>query len=71
MIVKDVNKGGLGWSTSRFDQVDWKALDKVLSSKPENYGLVAFQVLEDHGSRIKYASYIDMGRTLRHYIDRV
>ena len=39
VIVKDVNKGGLGWSTSRFDQVDWKALDTVLSTKPENYGL--------------------------------
>jgi hypothetical protein len=39
VTVKDVNKGGLGWSTSRFDQVDWKALDTVLSTKPENYGL--------------------------------
>ena len=29
------------------------------------------QMLEDHGSRIKYASYIGLGRTLRHYIDRV
>ena len=31
--------GGLGWSTARFEAVDWRALDKCLASKSDMYGM--------------------------------
>jgi hypothetical protein len=39
VLVWGVNKGGLGWSGERFDQVDWTALDRALRSKPDMYQL--------------------------------
>ena len=39
VLVRGVNKGGLGWSGEQFDQVDWTALDRVLLSKPGMYQL--------------------------------
>jgi hypothetical protein len=33
------NKGGLGWSQDRFNQVAWSALDAVMASKPDVYGV--------------------------------
>jgi hypothetical protein len=35
----NVNVGGLGWSKERFEQVDWRAIDQVLASKPDMYGV--------------------------------
>ena len=37
VLVRGVNKGGLGWSGERFDQVAWTALDRALRSKPNMY----------------------------------
>jgi len=39
VLVRGVNKGGLGWSGERFDQVAWTALDRALRSKPNMYQL--------------------------------
>ena len=36
---RNSNKGGLGWSQDRFNQVAWSALDAVLASKPDMYGV--------------------------------
>ena len=33
------NKGGLGWSTGRFDCIDWETLHRVISQKPAMYGV--------------------------------
>ena len=30
---------GLGWSATRFAQVEWRAIDAALASKPEMYGI--------------------------------
>jgi hypothetical protein len=39
VLVRGVNKGGLGWSGERFDQVAWTDLDRALRSKPDMYQL--------------------------------
>ena len=40
VLVRGVNKGGLGWSGERFNQVAWiPALDRALRSKPDMYQL--------------------------------
>ena len=39
VLVRGVNKGGLGWSGERFNQVAWTALDWALRSKPDMYQL--------------------------------
>jgi len=39
VVVRGVNKGGLGWSGERFNQVAWTALDRALQSKPDMYQL--------------------------------
>ncbi len=39
VLVRGVNKGGLGWSGQRFNQVAWTALDRALQSKPDMYQL--------------------------------
>ena len=39
VLVRGVNKGGLGWSGERFNQVAWTALDRALRSKPDMYQL--------------------------------
>ena len=31
--------GGLGWSATRFAQVEWKAINAALASKPDMYGI--------------------------------
>ena len=31
--------GGLGWTSHRFNKVDWAALNKTLASKPDMYGI--------------------------------
>jgi len=38
-LVRGVNKGGLGWSTEKFEQVAWVDLDRALRSKPDMYQL--------------------------------
>ena len=38
-LRRDVNVGGLGWSRSKFDSVDWAALRAGLSGKSEMYGV--------------------------------
>ncbi len=37
VLVRGVNKGGLGWLGERFDQVAWTDLDRALCSKPNVY----------------------------------
>ncbi len=37
VLVKGVNKGGLGWSEERFDQVAWADLNRALQPKPDMY----------------------------------
>ncbi len=37
VLVGRVNKGGLGWSWRRFEQVSWSTLELVLCSKPDMY----------------------------------
>jgi hypothetical protein len=39
VLVGRVNKGGLGWSQRRFEQVSWSTLELVLCSKPDTYQL--------------------------------
>jgi len=39
VLVRGVNKGGLGWSGERFNQVAWTALERTLRSKPDMYQL--------------------------------
>jgi hypothetical protein len=39
VLVGRVNKGGLGWSRRRFEQVSWSTLELVLRSKPDMYQL--------------------------------
>ncbi len=39
VLVKGVNKGGLGWSEEHFDQVAWADLDRALRPKPNMYQL--------------------------------
>ncbi len=39
VLVRGVNKGGLGWSEERFDQVAWADLDHALRPKPNMYQL--------------------------------
>jgi hypothetical protein len=36
---RNSNKGALGWSHDCFNQVSWSALDAVLASKPDMYGV--------------------------------
>jgi hypothetical protein len=38
--VAGSNKGGLGWSDTKFESVNWKALEHAICNKPEafNYG---------------------------------
>lgn len=31
--------GGLGWSTERFEEVDWRSLDRALATKSDMYGI--------------------------------
>ena len=38
-IHRNTNKGGLGWSHSQFDCIDWKSLHSAISQKPEMYGV--------------------------------
>ncbi len=38
-LVGGTNKGGLGWSEKRFNQVAWTKLDGALRSKPDMYQL--------------------------------
>ena len=38
-LVGGINKGGLGWSEERFNQVAWTKLDGALCSKPDMYQL--------------------------------
>ncbi len=38
-IVNGVNKGGLGWSATTFDLVDWISIGEALKRKPEMLGL--------------------------------
>ncbi len=38
-LVGGINKGGLGWSEERFNQVAWTELDGALRSKPDMYQL--------------------------------
>jgi hypothetical protein len=33
------NIGGLGWSTDKFEAIDWESLRDVLSKKPDMYGI--------------------------------
>ncbi len=45
--VAGSNKGGLGWSDTKFDSVNWKALEHTIRSKPEGFQLwLSKQVLE-------------------------
>ncbi len=37
VLIRGVNKGGLGWSEERFDQVAWADLDRALHPKPGMY----------------------------------
>jgi hypothetical protein len=39
VLVGGVNKGGLGWSWRRFEQVSWSTLELVLRSKSDMYQL--------------------------------
>ena len=39
VLVRGVNKGGLGWSGEHFDQVAWTDLDRALRLKPDMYQL--------------------------------
>jgi hypothetical protein len=39
VLVGGVNKGGVGWSRRRFEQVSWSTLELVLHSKPDMYQL--------------------------------
>ena len=38
-IINGTNKGGLGWSPTHFNIVDWHTLELVLASKPAMYGV--------------------------------
>jgi hypothetical protein len=33
------NAGGLGWNGERFDSIDWKSLNAVITNKPDMYGV--------------------------------
>jgi hypothetical protein len=37
--VAGSNKGGLGWSKTKFESVDWKALEHAIINKPEGFQL--------------------------------
>ena len=37
VLVRGVDKGGLGWSEERFDQVAWTDLDRALRPKPDMF----------------------------------
>jgi len=39
VLMRGVNRGGLGWSGEQFNQVAWTALDRALWSKPDMYQL--------------------------------
>ena len=39
VLIREVNKGGLGWPEEQFDQVTWVDLDQALRSKPGMYQL--------------------------------
>ena len=39
VLVRGVNKGGLGWSEEHFNQVAWADLDRALCPKPDKYQL--------------------------------
>jgi hypothetical protein len=39
VLVRGVNKGGLGWSEEHFDQVTWADLNRALRLKPDMYQL--------------------------------
>ena len=38
-LRRGANVGGIGWSASKFDLVDWSALRSALASKPDMYGV--------------------------------
>ena len=38
-LRREVNIGGLGWTSTKFDAVDWAALRTVLASKTDMYGI--------------------------------
>jgi hypothetical protein len=39
VLVRGVDKGGLGWLQRRFEKVSWSTLELVLCSKPDIYQL--------------------------------